>query len=128
MSGIIYDSRRVRAYEALQELGAYAGKDLEWIDGLWQELVTDEAQMQEFMYYLDHHTFQDKDSCNGFTLSDLYVWQMDRYNLIRDIGKNTSVCNKEAMVLNAFRTMQNLKKDPQTWTKRITAGEGMDQL
>ena len=84
--------------------------------------------MKEFMYYLDHHTFCDEDVCNGYSLSDLYVWQMDRYNLIRDIGKNTVCCNKEAMVLNTFQTMLNLKKDPVTWVRRISAGEGMEQL
>lgn len=125
---IIYDSRRIRAYEALKELGKYAGKTDEWLDELWRSLVEDAAQMDEFMYYLDHHTFKDEDSCRGYGLSDLYVWQMDRYNLIRDIGKNTESCNKEAMVLNAFLTMQKLKKDPDTWIRRITAGEGMDQL
>lgn len=128
MNGIVYDARRIRAYEALLALGEYAGKDGKWLDGLWEGLVSDKAQMKEFMYYLDHHTFCDEDICNGYGLSDLYVWQMDRYNLVRDIGKNTECCNKEAMVLNAFRTMLNLKKDPATWVRRISAGEGMDQL
>ena len=128
MNGIIYDARRIRAYEALLALGEYAGKDREWLDMLWEGLVSDEAQMKEFMYYLDHHTFCDEDICNGYGLSDLYVWQMDRYNLVRDIGKNTECCNKEAMVLNAFWTMLRFKDDPATWLRRISAGEGMDQL
>lgn len=128
MNGIVYDARRIRAYEALFALGEYAGKDGEWLDGLWEGLVADADQMKEFMYYLDHHTFCDEDVSNGYSLSDLYVWQMDRYNLIRDIGKNTVCCNKEAMVLNTFQTMLNLKKDPATWVRRISAGEGMDQL
>ena len=50
------------------------------------------------------------------------------YNLIRDIGKNTSCCNKEAMVLNAFRAMVEMKKHPDTYVKRLTEGRGMDQL
>ena len=128
MNGIVYDARRIRAYEALLTLGEYAGKDGKWLDELWEGLVADENQMKEFMYYLDHHTFCDEDVCNGYRLSDLYVWQMDRYNLIRDIGKNTVCCNKEAMVLNTFQNMLNLKKDPATWVRRISAGEGMDQL
>ena len=128
MNGIVYDARRIRAYEALFALGEYAGKDGEWLDGLWEGLVADADQMKEFMYYLDHHTFCDEDVCNGYSLSDLYVWQMDRYNLVRDIGKNTECCNKEAMVLNAFWTMLRFKDDPATWLRRISAGEGMDQL
>lgn len=128
MNGIVYDARRVKAYEGLMALGEYAGKEEKWLGELWEGLVYDGALMKEFMYYLDFHTFCDEDSCRGYVLSDLYVWQMDRYNLIRDIGKNTSVCNKEAMVLNAFCTMLQMKKDPDTFVRRLTAGEGMDQI
>lgn len=125
---IVYDARRIKAYEGLLALGEYAGKDLEWLGTLWTELVSDSGLMKEFMYYLDHHTFLDETKCSGYGLTDLYVWQMDRYNLIRDIGKNTSACNKEAMVLNAFRTMIDMQKEPEAYLKRLTAGIGMDQL
>lgn len=128
MNGIVYDARRIRAYEGYLALGDYAGKDKEWLDKLWEELVTDEGLMNEFMYYLDHHTLKDEVKCRGYALTDLYVWQMNRYNLIRDIGKNTSCCNKEAMVLGAFRTMLDMQKDPDTYVRRLTEGRGMDQL
>lgn len=127
-NGIVYDARRIKAYEAMLQLGEYAGKTEKWIQKLWEELVLDSELMKEFLYYLDYHTMLDQMQCRGFSLSDLYVWQMDRYNLIRDIGKNTSGCNKEAMVLNAFHTMANMKKDPETYVKRLTQGRGMDQL
>ncbi|MCM1327616.1 MAG: hypothetical protein NC094_10600 [Bacteroidales bacterium] len=126
--GIVYDARRVKAYEGLCALGEYAGKDLNWLDELWTELVSDSNLMKEFMYYLDHHTFLDEIKCRGYGLTDLYVWQMDRYNLIRDIGKNTSACNKETMVLNTFRTMLDMQKEPEIYLKKLTAGIGMDQL
>jgi len=128
MNGIVYDARRIKAYEALMALGEFAGKDEKWLGGLWENLLTDEGQMRELMYYLDHHTFRDEDRCRGYGLTDLYVWQMDRYNLVREIGKNTESCNKEAMVLNAFWTMQQMKKDPDVYLRRITSGEGMDQI
>ena len=57
MNGIIYDARRVMAYEALLELGKYAGKEIVWLDELWKGLLEDSDQMTEFMYYLDQHTF-----------------------------------------------------------------------
>ena len=128
MNGILYDARRIKAYEGFQALGKYAGKDTGWLEDLWTELVLDEDLIMEFMYYLDHHTLLDRVKCRGYGLTDLYVWQMDRYNLIRDIGKNTEACNKEAMVLNAFRTMLDMQKDPDGYLKRLTAGTGMDQI
>lgn len=128
MGGIVYDARRIRAYEGLLALGEYTGKSAEWLDELWGKLILDDGLMKEFMFYLDHHAFCDEVKCRGYGLTDLYVWQMDRYNLIRDSGKNTEACNKEAMVLNAFHTMIEMKKDPDDYIRRLTAGQGMDQL
>lgn len=128
MSGILYDARKIKAYDGLVQLGEYAGKSSEFVESLWTELILDEELMKEFMYYLDHHTLMDEAKCRGYALTDLYVWQMDRYNLIREIGKNTSGCNKEAMVLNAFCTMIEMKKDPDTYVERLTRGTGMDEL
>ncbi|MDE6015106.1 MAG: hypothetical protein K2H41_05370 [Acetatifactor sp.] len=128
MNGIVYDARRIRAYEGLLALGEYAGKTADWLDSLWKEIVVDSALLREFMYYLDHHCFLDELQCEGYTLTDLYVWQMDRYNLVREIGKNTECCNKEAMALNAFYTMYLMQRDPAGYVRRLTSGEGMDQL
>lgn len=128
MNGIVYDARKIKAYEGFYRLGEYAGKEKAWLDALWEELVMDAGLMKEFMYYLDNHTLLDEEKCEGYALTDLYVWQMDRYNLIRDIGKNTIACNKEAMVLNTFRTMLDMKKNPADYVRRLSAGIGMDQL
>ncbi len=128
MSGIVYDARRIRAYEGLMELGEYTGKDVDWLNTLWAGILADSSLLKEFMYYLDHHSFLDELKCEGYALTDLYVWQMNRYNLVREIGKNTEMCNKETMVLNAFFTMQQMQKNPAAYVRRLTAGEGMDQL
>lgn len=128
MNGIVYDARRIKAYEGLQVLGEYAGKDAAWLDRLWAGIMADNRLMKEFMYYLDHHGFLDELKCEGYALTDLYVWQMDRYNLVREVGKNTEMCNKEAMVLNAFYTMLRMQEDPAVYVRRLTSGEGMDQL
>ncbi len=128
MNGIVYDARRIKAYEGLLALGEYSGKDTGWLDCLWAGIMADDKLMKEFMYYLDHHGFLDELKCEGYALTDLYVWQMDRYNLVRDIGKNTECCNKEAMVLNAFYTMIRMQENPAVYVRRLTSGEGMDQL
>lgn len=128
MSGILYDARRIKAYEGLMALGEYAGRDSKWLDELWAGLLDDAGLMKEWMYYLDHHNFLDEEKFRGYGLTDLYVRQMDRYNLIREIGKNPVSCNKESMVLGAFRAMLDLKADPETYVRRLTEGTGMDQL
>ena len=128
MNGIIYDARRIKAYEGMQELARYAGKSEEFVAKLWESLILDKDMMKEWMYYLDHHILLDEVVCEGYSLTDLYVWQMKHYNLVQDIGKNTPDCNKEAMVLDAFAAMFCMKKDPALYRKRLENDAGMDRF
>lgn len=128
MNGVIYDARRIKAYEGMKKLGSYAGKSEEFISKLWEALVLDEGMMKEWMYYLDHHTLLDEVVCEGYSLADIYVWQMKHYNLVQDIGKNTADCNKEALVLDTFAAMLFMKKEPELYKKRLEEGRGMDRF
>ncbi len=126
--GILYDARKVKAMEFLTDLCAYAGKDDDFTQGLWAEFLSDEQLYDEFVFYADNHTFLDEMKISGYSLSDLYVWQMDRYNIVRELGKNPTACNKETLVLNAFMEMANMKRDPEEYVKRIESGKGNDRL
>lgn len=44
------------------------------------------------------------------------------------LGKDTSECNKETMVLSAFRTMIELIRSPDEYVKRLGEGRGMDKM
>jgi hypothetical protein len=126
--GILYDARKLKAMEFLNELCEYAGKEEEFSARLWSEFIADSELYDEFVYYADNHTFLDNMKISGYSMSDLYVWQMDRYNIVRELGKNPTACNKETLVLNAFYEMSNMKKDPATYVKRIESGKGNDRL
>lgn len=126
MSGIIYDARRIKAFEDLKALGEYTGKTEEYVLELWECFLEQEELLKEFMYYLDNHCFLDTYKVEGYSLTDLYVWQLDRYNLVRDMGKNTAACNKEIMVLDAFHGMRELLHNPAPYIKRMTEGNSMD--
>lgn len=128
MNGILYDARRIKAYEGIQQLGTYAGKSREFIAELWEAMILDESMMKEFMYYLDYHTLLDQVICEGYSLTDIYVWQMKQYNLVQDVGKNTVDCNKEALVLNTFDTMLRMKREPELYKKILQEDSGMDKL
>ena len=128
MSGIIYGTEKIRAYDGLVRLCEYAGCTEAWCDGMWSEMLSDRELYDEFVYYLEHHMPSDAMKVRGYSLTDLYVWQMERYNLQRDSGKNTKQCNKEAMILQAFRTMADMKKNPDAFIQRMNDGTGMDRL
>ena len=70
----------------------------------------------------------DKVKVAGYSLSDLYVWQMDKYNMIREIGKNPRTCNKEKMVMRSFRAMIDMQREPEKYVRRLEEGRGEDRL
>ncbi len=125
---IVINTTQFKVREYLDELCAYAGYDNNRGDALWLELLSDGELYTEFIYYLEHHTFLDKMNVEGYSLSDIYVWQMDKYNLLSEIGKNPESCNKETMVLNAFVTMSKMKADPELYIKRMESGRGNDMF
>lgn len=128
MSAIIYDARKIKAYENLRALGEFAQKNQDYIDKLWNGLLLDPELMNEFMYYLDHHTLLDEMKCHGYGLTDLYVWNIGQYNLYQDLGKNPLECNKEGMVLDSFMNMLEMKKNPEEYLKRLSTDNGMDRI
>ena len=128
MGTIIYDARRVKGYEYLKELCAYANRDETFQENLWKELAADGDLMKEFAYYADHQTILDEMTCEGYTLTDLYVWQIEHYNLMQDYGKNGADCNKVAMILDSLYMMAQLKKNPEDYLKRLNGSLGMDRF
>ena len=127
MTGVIYDSSRIKVYENLSALCNLAGESQEWCDARWQEIAADKQLYEELLFFMKNHTLKGGAACRGYTLTDLFVRQMDRYNLFHDTGKNTAECQKVDMVLRAFDAMAKLKKDPDVYIRRLEDGRGMDR-
>ena len=126
-AAIIFDQSKLKAYDGLIRLCEYAGQPEEWGSRLWSELLMDGQLYDAFVHYLEHHELPELPKCAGYSLTDCYVWQMERDNLRRDTGKNTAGCNKEGMVLHAFMTMVQMKRAPEEYIRKFTDGRGMDQ-
>jgi len=128
MPGILYDATKIKACQAFYEICNYAELGGQWADELWRDVLLHPQIYEELVYYIEHHTFLDKFKVCGYSLCDLYVWQMSRYNLIKDTGKNSRTCNKEKMAMQAFRTLVDLMANPDEGRKRLENGQGMDRL
>lgn len=127
MKGIVYDASRIKVCKAFYEICDYAECAREWADALWADILLHPQIYEELVYYIEHHTFLDKIKIRNYSLCDLYVWQMSRYNLIKDTGKNPRTCNKEKMAMQAFRSMVDLLMNPAEYEKRLKYGQGMDE-
>lgn len=128
MQGILYDATKVKVCQAFYDICNYAELPAQWSDELWMDILSRKPIYKELIYYIEHHTFLDELKVCGYSLCDLYVWQMNRYNLIKDTGKNSRTYNKEKMAMQAFRTMVDLMDDPKEYRKRLEEGQGTDKL
>ncbi|MBR5421174.1 MAG: hypothetical protein IK115_08520 [Lachnospiraceae bacterium] len=123
---IIFDARRVKAYERLKELAALCGRDEAYREELWEELLKDAGLMGAFMYYLDEKSLYDGVSCEGYGLTDVYFYQLRRFDVSKDIGKNSPECAKDALVLDSFLFMARMKREPEKYVRLLDSGPGMD--
>ena len=127
MSDIIINTTNLKTYESIMEMSKMYGQTPEDANLLWNQLLTNDAFMYEFIYYLEHGSLCDKLRVHNFTLSDIYVYQIGHYNLfISDIGKNYASCNKNAIVFDTFITMAKLIADIDLILDKLTRSLGND--
>jgi hypothetical protein len=127
MAGILYDARRLKAYDRLVEIGETSGETRQWCDKLWEDMVFQSDLLEEFIYFLDNHCLKDNVKCEGYGLTDLYMLQLNKFNVMGDSGKNTELCNKDRMVLWAFRDLIDMKKNPEAFISNMKLDAGMDK-
>ena len=129
MSGnIIIDNRLLKAYDRLSDISKYTGKSKEYTEELWGILISDHELMEEFVFYLDNHTFMDKYKVKGYGMIDLYFLNIRYVEMQQDVGKNYSDTDKDALALHTFMLMADMKKNPEIYIKKLEEGPGMDRF
>lgn len=128
MANIVLDGSKIKVYGMLQDLCDYCNEKESWCDELWGYMIHNEELYDEFVYFIVNRSLMGKMSVEGYTLIDLYVKQIDMYNVRNDLGKNPIFCMKEDMVLRSFLMMGRLIEAPETYKKKLEDGFGMDQL
>lgn len=127
MANIIYDARKIKLMEAVRALSDAVGNSEEWFNCFWQGIIENQYVYDELLYYIDHDDFLCEYTIDGYSIVDLFVWQMSNYNLLHDTGRNDSSCCKEAMVLYAFDAMVKMAKDRLTYQNRIQSDMRLDK-
>lgn len=126
MTGIVYDARKIMVYESLEYLCKLTGKEEGFLDTLWNEILDKPSLYEEVLYYLDNKSVMDKLDVNGYTLTDVCVYMLKHYNLVKDTGKITEGHDKELLMLDTFMFMANLMNEPEKYSKKLEIDNGMD--
>ena len=108
------------------ELFRYAGEDAAFGKNFWEKLRADEETCREFVYYMEHGTFACQAKAAGYTVVDVMIWQMDHFKARLDRDNSGTRENGDRMVLLAFDTFLDMKKDPQKYVQKIAGETGTD--
>ena len=128
MGNIIIASEKLKLFDLVGDWAEYAGYDTEWTNDFWQDLLLNPEVYEEFLYYVDHEDFLCKYKYNGQYITDIFIWEMRKYNIKTDRGKNYADCDKVEMVLNAFRTMLDMKENSERIINAMENKNGGDKL
>lgn len=128
MEDLIIQTSLIRNYSFITGIVYQNNMDEKFVDVLWNHLLNKADLMDEFSFYVSNHEFKDEVRCEGFALTDIYVQRIANANLMNDYGKNSSSCNKDAMVLETFLEMARLMDDPKGYKKVLESDLGMDKF
>ena len=125
---IIISTEKIKLYERLSQICEQIGYTDEWKDDFWLKLLENPDVYEEFLYYAQNGSFLCRNKVGDQSVVDITVWEMRKYNVRRDRGKNGPDCDKTAMVMEAFSSMMKLKEDPDAMMRRLESNGGMDRL
>ncbi|MFT3985941.1 MAG: hypothetical protein QM697_18745 [Lachnospiraceae bacterium] len=127
MRQIIIAQEKFKLYGKLSEMCEAAGYVPQWQEVFWKRLLEAPEVYKEFLYYAERQDFLCCCSINGYCITDIFVWQMRKYNVRTDRGKNGSDCDKLAMLLESFSTMLDLLEKGAKIEWGMEMKNGMDQ-
>lgn len=125
---IIIASEKIKLFSYLCDLCEYIRYTDKWRDEFWGKLIENEPLYREYLYYVEHKDFLLDVKVDGFSVIDILIWEMRKYNIKTDRGKNGEDCDKEAMVLEAFNTMLDMCKNAAKVEWSMEMRNGMDEL
>ena len=117
---------RERAYEWARALCGCAGADEAFFADFWKRLTADEEIYEEFAYYLAHQDFLCKVKIEGYGLVDLMIFQIDHFRAVMDRDVADMRHNKDKMLLLAFNSLLEMRKNPVPFVKMMQNETGTD--
>ena len=115
-----------RTYEFAKALCKYSEEDEAFLLQFVDKLEKSEALLKEFEYYLNKQDFLCEMNISGITVTDILVWQVDKFKAGIDEGRFKLKYNPDAMVLHAFDTMYEVEKNPEPYLENFRMVTGTD--
>ena len=129
----INTEQNIRLQKAMDTLHNYilalalkAGKEDSYGEKLWEEIRSSNGLLRELAYYHDYGKFLCEYQVEGYYLTDVLVWQVDHFKLYMDRGEEMNRYHRERLLLSAFETMVEMKKNPAPYLRKLEGESGQD--
>ena len=122
-----FKEKREKAYAWAEALCGYAGADKAFLQDFWERLTDDPEIYEEFVYYLEHQDFLCKVKIEGYGLVDLMVFQIDHFRAVMDQDVADMRFNKDKMLLMAFNSLLQMRRDPAPLVRMMQGQTGTDR-
>ena len=129
----INTEQNIRLQKAMDTLHNYilalalkAGKEDSYGEMLWEEIRSSNGLLRELAYYHDYGKFLCEYQVEGYSLTDVLVWQVDHFKLYMDRGEEMNRYHRERLLLSAFETMVEMKKNPAPYLRKLEGESGQD--
>lgn len=113
-------------FEFVKELCRHAGEEEDFANVFWNKLQEDDEIREELSYYMEHGNFACKAKVAGYTVIDVMVWQMDHFKARLDRDNSGTRQNGDRMLLLAFDTLLNMRKEPDQYIRKMSEETGTD--
>ena len=110
----------------IMQMAAACGETEDFVREFLRDLASDEKIMEEFVYYLRENSFLCREKIAGYSVVDILVFQMDHFKATMDRAENGMKTDGNKMVLRAFRTFLNMRKNPEPMIRAMQGETGTD--
>ena len=112
--------------QATDRICAENGLDEAFAGTFWQALSEDDEIYREYVHYLVYQDFACKVLVEGVSITDILIWQIDHFKAQLDVDTTLTKRRQGSMVLLAFDTFLKMKKDPETYLRKLREDTGTD--
>lgn len=103
-----------------------AGADAAFRKAFLEKLEQAPEIYEELLYFAYHGNFLCRYQIQGVSVVDILVWQIDHFKAGMDRGNYDMKYNQNKMVLMAFDTFLNMKKEPEKYVSALQSETGTD--
>lgn len=126
------DARLEQAMQTLEryvyDLAAEAGENEDYAADMWRRIKDSQGVLKELAYYHDYGKFWGEYKVEGYSLTDVLVWQVDHFKAYLDRRDEVNRWRPERLLLHALDVLLQMEVDPWPFIAKMQGETGTDYV